>query len=154
MAYRDRARKALQTKLGPLRKLQTNLHPPREGWISAIRQALGMTTTQLAERLGIAQPSVIELERSEGTGRIGLETLRRAAEALDCTLVYALVPNTDLDRVVRERALQVAARRMERIQHTMALEDQSTSRKASRRDIAELAKEIVAKEPTAIWKSK
>lgn len=153
MAYRDRARKALQIKLEPLGRLQPKLRPPKEGWVAAIRQALGMTTTQLAERLNIAQPSVIELEKSEAAGRIGLETLRRAAEALDCTLVYALVPNRDLERVVRQRALQLAARRMERVEHTMALENQSTSRKASRRDISELAQEIIAKEPTAIWKS-
>lgn len=154
MAYRDRARKALQIRLKPLQRLQPKIRPPREGWIATIRQALGMTTGQLAERLDVTQPSVFELERSEAKGSIKLETLERVAEALNCTLVYALVPKTDLDRIVHDRALHVAAQRMERVEHTMALEDQSTSRKASRRDMKELAKEIVEKEPTAIWKSK
>jgi predicted DNA-binding mobile mystery protein A len=66
---------------------------PNRGWIKAIREALGMTTVQLAKRLGVKQPSVTALEQSEAKGTIELATLRRVAEALDCVLVYALVPN-------------------------------------------------------------
>ena len=60
---------------------------PVRGWIKAIREALGMSTAQLAKRLGIKQPSVVELEQSEAKGTIELATLRRMAEALDCTCV-------------------------------------------------------------------
>jgi len=49
--------------------------------------------------------------------------LRRVAEALDCTLVYALVPTT-LETMVRERARGFARRRREAIEHSMLLEDQ------------------------------
>src|SRR6266403_836753 len=70
--------------------------PPLRGWIKAIREALGMSTLQLAKRLKIKQPSVVALEQSEAKGTIELATLRRVAEALDCTLVYALVPNKPL----------------------------------------------------------
>ncbi len=38
--------------------------PPVRGWIKAIREALGMSTAQLAQRLNIKQPSVIDLEKS------------------------------------------------------------------------------------------
>src|SRR5271154_7181917 len=77
---------------------------PARGWIKAVREALGMTTAQLARRLGIRQPSVVALEQSEAKGTIELATLRRVAEALDCTLVYALVPKKPLEDIVRERA--------------------------------------------------
>src|ERR1700691_1252652 len=75
---------------------------PVRGWIKAIREALGMSTAQLAERLGIKQPSLEELEQSETKGTIELATLRRVAEALDCTLIYALVPNQPLENAVHE----------------------------------------------------
>src|SRR5262245_1779258 len=87
--------------------------PPMRGWINAIRQALGMSSSQLARRLGVKQPTVSEMEKSELRGTIQLSTLRRAAEALDCTLIYALVPNRPLDTMVRERARLVARRQLE-----------------------------------------
>src|ERR1700722_8258718 len=89
---------------------------PVRGWIKANREALGMSTAQLAKRLGIKQPSLVELERSEAKGTIELATLRRVAEALDCTLVYALLPNKPLETLVRDRARTFARRRREPIE--------------------------------------
>jgi predicted DNA-binding mobile mystery protein A len=77
---------------------------PVRGWIKAIREGLGMSTAQLAKRLGIKQPSLVELEQSEAKSTIELATLRRVAEAVDCTLVYALVPNKPLESAIRDRA--------------------------------------------------
>jgi predicted DNA-binding mobile mystery protein A len=82
------ARQNLDHRLSPLRKTGDLTRPPR-GWIKAIREALGMTTAQLAERLGVSQPRVAQLEKSEAEDSITLRTLRRAAESLGCTLVYA-----------------------------------------------------------------
>lgn len=98
---------------------------PVRGWIAAIRGALGMSTAQLAKRLGIKQPSVVAMEQSEARGAIELATLRRVAEALDCKLVYALVPNKPLDAVVRDRARTFARRRLAPIEHSMLLEGQT-----------------------------
>src|ERR1700690_4162888 len=81
--------------------------PPVRGWIKALREALGMSTAQLARRLGIRQPSLVALEQSEAKGTIELATLRRVAEALDCTLVYALVPSKPLETTLRDRARSV-----------------------------------------------
>src|SRR5690349_16241493 len=85
--------------LGPVAEFK----PPVRGWIKAVREALGMTSAQLAERLKVKQPSVVAIEQSEEKGTIELQTLRRVAEALDCTLVYALVPNRPLEESVRDR---------------------------------------------------
>ncbi len=89
-----------------------------------IRDALGMTGVQFAARLNVRPQSVEAMERSEAIGSIQLNTLRRAAEALDCTLVYALVPNSSLDGAVRTRAHKIAVRDLERVAHTMKLEAQ------------------------------
>ncbi|MBX9647302.1 MAG: mobile mystery protein A, partial [Xanthobacteraceae bacterium] len=81
---------------------------------------------QFARRLGVQPPSVAALEVSEESGSIQLKTLRRAAEALDCTLVYALVPNDSLEGVVQARARRIALRDLGRVAHTMKLEAQET----------------------------
>ena len=73
-----------------------------------IRDALGMTTAQFGRRLGVSQPRIIELEKSEVTGNVTLHTLQRAAEVLNCRLVYALVPERPLAEIVNERAALIA----------------------------------------------
>jgi predicted DNA-binding mobile mystery protein A len=48
------------------------------------------------------------------------------AEALDCRLVYALVPNSPLESAVVERVRKIAMHDLGRVAHSMALEAQST----------------------------
>ena len=120
-----RARQRLNERLSLLKPAERFRAPPK-GWIRAIRDALGMTGVQYAARLKIRPQSVEALERSEATGAIQLKTLRRAAEALDCTLVYALVPNATLEGAVRARARKIAVRDLGRVAHTMKLEAQGT----------------------------
>jgi len=121
---------------------------PVRGWVKAIREALGMSTAQLAKRLGVRQPSIVEMEQSEAKGTIELATLRRVAEALDCTLVYALVPNKPLEQTVRERARLFARRLREPIEHSMALEDQKVQRKENEALIDEILRET---NPRRFW---
>jgi predicted DNA-binding mobile mystery protein A len=83
-----------------------------------------MTGFQLAARLSVRPQSVDALEKSEAADSIQLGTLRRAAEALGCTLVYALVPKTSLEESVNARAREIALRELQRIDHTMKLEAQ------------------------------
>ncbi|HZZ37352.1 MAG TPA: helix-turn-helix domain-containing protein, partial [Caulobacteraceae bacterium] len=52
---------------------------PPKGWLRAVRDALGMTTKQLARRLGVSQPRVVALEKGEVDESVTLTSLRRAA---------------------------------------------------------------------------
>ncbi|PZO00607.1 MAG: mobile mystery protein A [Hyphomicrobiales bacterium] len=122
---RQHARQRLDDRLGRLNPVERFKEPPK-GWIKAIREALGMTGVQFAQRLGVRPQTADALERSEATGVIKLATLRRAAEALDCTLVYALVPKTPLERTVNDRARAIAIRDLGRVSHSMKLEAQGT----------------------------
>lgn len=122
--------------------------PPVRGWIKAIRQALGMTTAQLAKRMGVRQPSVVALEQSEIRSTIALATLRRAAEALDCTLVYALIPNKPLEITVRERARAFGHRRWKPVEHSMLLEDQQVNRNDSDAHLEDIIRET---NPSRFW---
>ncbi len=125
---RHNARKTLDDRLLPLKPVD-RLAPPPKGWVRAIRDALGMSGTQFAARLGVTWQSMDDLEKSEASGTIRLETLRKAAAALDCRLVYALVPNTSLEQMVSDRSRGIAARDLARVTQTMALEDQAVSAK-------------------------
>lgn len=71
------------------------------------------------------QSTVDQLERSEANDTIKLESLRRVTDALDCDLVYALVPRTSLDAAVQEQGLRAAARRLASVAHHTRLEDQA-----------------------------
>lgn len=122
---RQRARWRLDERLSGL-KPEDRFRPPPKGWIRAIRDALGMTGVQLASRLGVRPQTVEAIEKSEASGSIQLSTLRRAAEAMDCTLVYALVPNASLEDAVKQRARKIAIRDLQRVAHTMKLEAQGT----------------------------
>ncbi len=126
-SIRQRARTRLDGKLAAIKPLDRFARPPK-GWIRAIRDAIGMSGAQLGKRMGMTAQSVADLEKSEASGRIRLDTLRRAAEAMDCVVVYAIVPNTSLTAMVDERARALAMRSLDRVSHSMALEDQRVDR--------------------------
>ncbi len=109
-------------------KPESRFAVPSKGWIRAIRDALGMSALQLGARLGVKPQSVADLEKSEAYGTIQLKTLRKVAEALDCTLVYALVPSSSLEDAVQTRAREIARNELARIGHTMDLEAQGLSK--------------------------
>ena len=144
------ARKHLERRLAPLRDQQSLTRPPR-GWIRAMREAFGMTTRQLAQRIGKVQSAVVEMEKSEARDTISLATLRQAAEALDCTLVYALVPNRPIDDIRRARAANVASQQLARASHTMALENQSLDRAAQDAERERLIDALLRGSPARLW---
>jgi predicted DNA-binding mobile mystery protein A len=121
---------------------------PVRGWIKAIRESLGMTTAQLAKRLKIKQPTVVAIEQSEVRGSVELATLRRVAEALDCMLVYAFVPNKPLETTVRDRARLFSRRRRAPVEHSMLLEDQAVTGKDADKHLDEIVRET---NPRLFW---
>lgn len=101
--------------------------PPRptDGWIASVREALGLTLQQLGEQIRASRQSVQQFERAEAKDRITLGALRRAAKAMGCELVYALVPDSGsfselAERPTRDRATRDA----KSVAHSMLLEDQ------------------------------
>ena len=102
---------------------------PPKGWIRAIRDALGMTAKQLANRLGVAQQAVAHIEKGELAGSVTIKTMRRIAESLDCVFVYGFVPRISLEETVSRQAKKIAAQRLSRVSQTMSLENQALSRR-------------------------
>jgi predicted DNA-binding mobile mystery protein A len=140
----------LDSRFAALRPLLKTQRPPK-GWLRAVRDALGMTTKQLARRLGVSQPRIVELEQSEASGSVTLNTLQRAAEALGCRLVYGLVPEKPLADTVRERAELLARQRQAAVEHTMRLEDQAVKDKRAARALHEQIIQDLLQRPARLW---
>ena len=83
-----------------------------------------MTAAELAARMGITGPAVRSLENKEMEGGARLSSLRRAAEAMDCTLVYAFIPISSLQETVERQAAGILDEQLKRVHQTMALEAQ------------------------------
>ena len=145
-----RAREALDKRLVPMGPA-SRFAPPRLGWIRAVRDALGMSAADLAARMGISGASARSLEEKEMTGGIRLSSLRRAAEAMDCTLVYAFIPNGSLEETVRRQARLVLDEQVGRVRQTMALEAQEEEMPASSLD--EQLEGIIDSRRVWSWKS-
>lgn len=128
-----RSRELLDSHFDEWQQLRGLARPPR-GWVRAIREALGMSAATLAERLGTTAGAVSRLEQSEAADRIRLDTLRRAADALGCDLVYLLVPRRPLTAVVRDRARELAHSQIAATEQTMRLEDQATGKTSELED--------------------
>lgn len=139
----------LERRLGPLRNM--DFSRPQRGWLRAIREALGMTTRQLAERMGKSQSAVVDMEKSEAREAISLASLRQAAEAMDCVLVYAIVPKQQIDDTLRARAAEIAAQQLARINHSMALENQSLPTADLAGERQRLAEELLRGAPARLW---
>jgi predicted DNA-binding mobile mystery protein A len=130
------ARQQLDRRFAALRKTGDFARPQR-GWIKAIREALGMSTTQLARRLRVSQTRVSQIEK--------------VAEALDCTLVYALVPNKPLEEMVRDRAAHIADLQLARTNHTMRLENQALGPPALMAERERLIRQLIEGPPRRLW---
>ncbi len=144
------ARKSLEARLSQIRPID-RFARPYKGWIRAIRDSLGMTTIQLAQRLRVSQPRVSAIEKDEVNNSLTLETLMRVAEALDCTFVYALVPNSSLDDMVRRQAKKVALESLARVEQTTRLEDQEVMEVEHQSQLEDLIDDLLAHDLRRIW---
>lgn len=147
---RFNAREHLDSILERWRLLPTG-HKPNRGWVRAIREALGMTTTQLSSRLGVSQSRVVAMEVAEQTGSLTIKNLARAANALDCELVYALVPRHSLQEMVEQRVKQKASNSIAAISHSMMLEDQAVADDTTAVQLEQLIQKMKMSARSDIW---
>lgn len=143
--------KLRRSQIDRQRGLQT-ARVPKKGWVREIRTALGMSMADLGSRLGVIKQRIESLEKGEVSGSVTLQSLERAAEAMDCEFVYSFVPKQGLQKTLEAQAKKVARQIALATEHSMALEFQSTSSSAQKELIEEIAKELLRKEDRRIWK--
>jgi len=116
----------------------------KPGWIHYMRTALGMKLKDLALRSGLSVPTVAQSERREAQGKVSLETLKKMAKAMDCELIYAFIPKTDIKTLLKRKAIEKAAQILKVADTHMTLEDQKVST-AMKERIDRLAEKLLEK---------
>jgi predicted DNA-binding mobile mystery protein A len=116
---------------------------PTGGWLRAVRQACGFSSLAVAKKLGITRQAYSQLEGREAAGTASMEQLSRGAAALDCDLVYFLVPKSGVGVNFGALAVRndVELARFLASEHSMVLEGQQTATDIDSRNIG-LAKQI------------
>jgi predicted DNA-binding mobile mystery protein A len=110
-----------------------------------------MSSSGLARRLHIAHTGLLKLEKGEVSGSITLSSLRRAADALDAELVYAIVPRKAVREVIRLRAREIARSRVAPIAKSMQLEAQGLTVEQLEQQVEALARDLEAR-PRELWR--
>jgi predicted DNA-binding mobile mystery protein A len=128
--------------------------PPRGGWLRAVRESLGLSARQLAALVGMTQRSLQSIEGGEVRRTVTLASMEKAARAMSCRLVYAIVPdepNGSLEEIVSRQANALAYEIAGNVSHSMKLEDQFVGAQDSAAQVRELADELRRKLDSRIW---
>jgi predicted DNA-binding mobile mystery protein A len=124
---------------------------PAKGWVRALRDGLGMSRRQLADRLGLSTSRIQRLEEDEVSGAVTIKTLRKTAEAMDCVLVYAMIPRESLEATIKKQANKKAIQYLQGSSHSMKLEDQAISNKANQEMLEIITNKIISKSTRTLW---
>lgn len=142
--YQEKVNQAIQQFGGALR-------PAPEGWLRTVRTALGLSGPQLAKRLGVSKAQVSKTEKGEIVGSVTLRTMQNTAEAMNCRFVYAVIPEAEVEEVIRDQAIKKAKARVKAASTQMALEAQALDRSKLNVEIERIAAEIIDKMPSDLW---
>jgi predicted DNA-binding mobile mystery protein A len=142
--YQNKVNQALQ-------QFEGYAMPTSEGWLKTVRKALGMSGSQLAIRLGVTKGRVSQAESAELSGSVTLKSMRNMAQAMDCRFVYAVIPEKEIESVIRDRAVLKAKEQIKAASTQMALEAQALSNEQLTFEVDRLASEIIKKMPSDLW---
>ncbi len=143
-------RRKLDEKLSQ-EQLFKELKIPENGWIFEIRTALEMSYVQMAKRLKVTPSAIKSFEKSEQEGKISVDTLRKAAKSMNCKLVYAIVPESSLEKIYNDQVIKVAGAIFQKASHSMELEKQEVDEKENKEQLKDLYDEINYTMNKKIW---
>lgn len=151
-SVKDTARRQHARLLDSAAQQLAGLAPPREGWISTMRKALGMSAPELARRMGVTKPAIYQAERKEREGGVTIQHMEKLAEALGGRFVYAIVPEHGrVEDVLKAQARKKARAVVNRAGTHMALEKQALSKDQLEDEIELLARELLRNPPSDFW---
>ncbi len=152
MRYLDKkvSREQIDKRLAPLKDFSVS-GMPDQGWIKTIRQALGMSSAQLAKKAGLGQPRISRLESAEKNGNLKLSSLQKIAKVFGMKFVYGFVPEISLEDMVHKRAEKIVLGRMERLDSTMRLEQQGLSLEDKKKAIEGMIDQLLMEDAKEIW---
>lgn len=129
-----------------------SLDKPTYGWIYSVRTALNMSLTQLGCKLNMSRQGARALEVRESKGVVSIESLNEVANVLNMKLVYGFIPKDgSLDKMIENRAYEIAKEIVKRTNTTMKLENQQISKEQLEKEIENVATRIKNEMPQGIW---
>lgn len=137
-------RRTYQRKFDIMKQIVTE--KPKQGWLKTIREIFGMTTTQLAKKLNITQPRIVNLEKNERNTKIS--TMERIADALNCDFVYAFIPRENINDIIYKQAKKKAIKILNKVNTNMKLENQLSY---SEDILEDLTEELLENNISEIW---
>ena len=126
----------------------------KNDWIQAVRNSLGITTRQLAALMKVGQNSITQLEAGEKKQSISLKNLVKAADAMDCEVVYIIrpkAPHLSFSELLEKKAYDLALKISKGISHSMSLEQQKVADTITQNQIKDLALELKQDLDPRIW---
>lgn len=130
--------------------------PTKNDWIKSVRNSLGITTRQLATLMNVGQNSITQLEAGEKKQSISLKNLYKAANAMDCEVIYMIVPKAphqSFSELLEKKAYDLALKISKGVSHSMSLEQQKVTDHVTQNQIKDLALELKQDLDPQIWAS-
>ena len=124
---------------------------PEKGWLCAIRKALGITSKQLGSRLGISQQAAQDVERREVEGSVTLNSLSESVRAMNCRLVYYIVPNEPLEQMIDKQIDKKARESLSYVSNLMELEDQKVDKEEQQYQLEDIKQAMRFSKLSRIW---
>lgn len=151
MDYWDRKviRQQLDKQFEALKGLASSA--PQQGWIKTIRDALGLSASQLGKKAGIDQSRISRLENAEKSGNLKLSSLQKIAKGLNMRFVYGFVAETTLETMVQEQARRIAVKRLKTLDNTMRLEKQGLPEEEKKKALDDMIEKILIDNPKDFW---
>lgn len=137
-------RRSYQKKFDAIKKVI--IEKPTQGWIKTIREIFGMTTTQLAQRIGVSQPRIINMEKNENN--IKISTMEKIADSLNCNFFYTFIPRENIEDIINNQARMKALKIVNKVNSNMKLENQLADTEELLKD---LIKELLDGNIARIW---
>ena len=145
---------ALEKKIKPLKKIIEFGKPPKQGWIRSIRKSLGLTIRQIADICEISHSSIRSIERNEVLETASIRSLKKLASAMDCKLVYVVVPDeefSNLENIIDIRCEKLAKYMVRNVYHSMSLERRMIPKREREKIFDKLFDKLKNSNPL-IWK--
>jgi DNA-binding XRE family transcriptional regulator len=101
---RSMERKRLDEEMRPFRKAGLDKNPTN-GLLRVLRKVLRVPIAEIAEKVGVARSTLFDFEVRELDCSITLRSMCRVADAMDCKMVYGIVPlhGKTMEELVEER---------------------------------------------------
>lgn len=148
--FKQIEREQCQQQVNKLAKLARSI-PTQTDWIRLVRLALGMSSAQLARFLNVSRNQALKLEKAELAGGITINRLEEVAQSMGCRLVYAFVPENNIEDIIQKQAVLKAEKIMKEASIHMMLEAQSLSTDVEEKEIKRLADKFMSEMARELW---